>query len=96
MKKKNKKKKTTKRGSQPRTNNQDRALREHVVYLLKGGGAHVHFMDALDGFPERNRGAFAAGLVHTGWQLLEHARIAQRDILEFCRSRGVRVEQLKS
>jgi hypothetical protein len=86
MKKKNKKKKATKRSSQPRTNNQDSAVREHVVYLLKGGGAHVHFMDALDGFPERNRGAFAAGLVHTGWQLLEHTRIAQRDILEFCRN----------
>jgi len=86
MKKKNKKKKAAKRKTQPRTNNQDGALREHLVFLLKGGGAHVHFMDALDGFPERNRGAFAAGLVHTGWQLLEHVRIAQRDILEFSRN----------
>jgi DinB superfamily len=86
MKKKNKKKKAAKRKTQPRTNNQDRALREHLVFLLKGGGAHVHFMDALDGFPERNRGVFAAGLVHTGWQLLEHVRIAQRDILEFSRN----------
>jgi len=77
MKKKNKKKKSTKRKPQPRTNSQDRALREHLVYLLKGGGAHVHFMDALDGFPERNRGAFSTGLPHTGWQLLEHVRIAQ-------------------
>jgi hypothetical protein len=86
MKKKNKKKKTVKRKTQPRTNNQDGTLREHLVFLLKGGGAHVHFMDALDGFPERHRGAFAPGLVHTGWQLLEHARIAQRDILEFSRN----------
>ena len=66
--------------------NHDKALREHLVYLLKGGGAHVHFMDAVEGFPEAKRGAFVAGLPHTGWQLLEHARIAQWDILEFSRN----------
>jgi len=63
----------------------DRALREHLVYLLKGGGAHVHFTDAIEGFPEAKRGGFIEGLPHTGWQLLEHVRIAQRDILEFSR-----------
>lgn len=68
------------------SSNNDKALREHVVYLLKGGGAHVHFRDAVDGFPEAKRGAFIAGLPHTGWQLLEHARIAQWDILEFSRN----------
>ena len=61
------------------------ALREHLVYLLKGGGAHVHFTDAIEGFPEAKRGAFIEGLPHTGWQLLEHVRIAQWDILEFSR-----------
>jgi len=69
-----------------KTANPDQALREHVVYLLKGGGAHVHFMDAVEGFPEAKRGAFVEGLPHTGWQLLEHARIAQWDILEFSRN----------
>src|SRR5260370_10380483 len=64
----------------------DKLLREHLVYLLKGGQAHVHFMDAIEGFPEAKRGAFVAGLPHTGWQLLEHARIAQWDILEFSRN----------
>ena len=64
----------------------DASLREHLVYLLKGGGAHVHFSDALEGFPEVKRGAFAPGLRHTGWQLLEHVRIAQWDILEFSRN----------
>lgn len=64
----------------------DASLREHLVYLLKGGGAHIHFADALQDFPMNKRGAFAAGLPHTGWQLLEHARIAQWDILEFSRS----------
>ena len=66
--------------------NQDQALREQLVSLLKGGQAHVHFMDAIEGFPESKRGAFVEGLRHTGWQLLEHARIAQRDILEFSRN----------
>ena len=64
----------------------ERALREHLVYVLEGGGAHVHFMDAIEGFPEAKRGAFIAGLPHTGWQLLEHSRIAQWDILEFSRN----------
>jgi DinB superfamily len=62
------------------------AVRAELVYLLKGGGAHVHFMDALEGFPEAKRGTYAPGLPHTGWQLLEHARIAQRDILEYSRN----------
>jgi len=66
--------------------NNDQALRQHLVFLLKGGGAHVHFADAVEGFPEAKRGAFIAGLPHTGWQLLEHARIAQWDILEFSRN----------
>ena len=61
-------------------------LREQLVALLKGGNAHVPFMDALDGFPEAKRGTYAQGLAHTGWQLLEHLRIAQRDILEFSRN----------
>src|SRR6266481_1855164 len=43
-------------------------------------------MDALDGFPEAKRGSFVEGLPHTGWQLMEHVRIAQWDILEFSRN----------
>jgi DinB superfamily len=65
--------------------NHDQALRDQLVALLKGGEAHVHFMDAIDGFPEAKRGTFVEGLRHTGWQLMEHARIAQWDILEFSR-----------
>jgi len=68
------------------TGSNDQALREHLVFLLKGGGAHVHFADAVEGFPEAKRGAYIAGLPHTGWQLLEHTRIAQWDILEFSRN----------
>jgi len=65
--------------------NKDAALREHLAFLLKGGGAHVHFADAINGFPPAKRGTFMEGLPHTGWQLLEHVRIAQWDILEFSR-----------
>ena len=64
----------------------DFVVRQHLVALLKGGAAHVSFSDALDGFPANKRGTFAQGLPHTGWQLLEHARIAQWDILEFSRN----------
>lgn len=64
----------------------DAELRAHLVYLLKGGGAHVHAEDALQDFPARKRGAFAKGLKHTAWQLLEHMRIAQWDIVEFSRN----------
>ena len=64
----------------------DAALRKHLIDVLKGGAAHVHFMDALEQFPPNKRGTFAPGLPHTGWQLLEHSRIAQWDILEFSRN----------
>lgn len=81
--KKKTKKATTKKS---KAVNQDQAIRGHLVNLLKGGGAHVHFMDALDGFPESKRGTFIEGLKHTAWQLMEHVRIAQWDILEFSRN----------
>ncbi len=81
MKKKNKR--ISKKKSKPV--NHDQALRDHLVSLLKGGEAHVHFMDAIEGFPEAKRGTFVEGFRHTGWQLLEHVRIAQWDILEFSR-----------
>ncbi len=64
----------------------DATLRKHLIDVLKGGSAHVHFMDALEQFPANKRGTFAPGLPHTGWQLLEHSRIAQWDILEFSRN----------
>jgi len=79
-------KKTNKKTAPKPPGSADRDLREQVVYLLKGGGAHVHFMDALDGFPAPQYGSFADGLPHTGWQLLEHSRLAQWDILEFSRN----------
>ena len=65
---------------------QDRALREHLFYLLGGGGAHVSFEQVVSGFPAELRGVKPAGLPFTAWRLLEHMRIAQWDILEFSRN----------
>jgi hypothetical protein len=64
----------------------DKALREHVLYLLEGGGAHVKFDEVIAGIPPKVRGKKAAGLPHSLWMLLEHLRIAQWDILEFSRN----------
>ncbi len=64
----------------------DASLRQHLIELLKGGNAHVGFQDAVDNIPKRMRGAYANGLPHTAWQLLEHLRVAQWDILEFSRN----------
>ena len=62
------------------------ALREHLLYLLRGGGAHLDFEKAVAGLPAELRGAKVPGLPHTPWRLLEHMRIAQWDILEFSRN----------
>lgn len=64
----------------------DHALRQHLLYVLKGGGAHAKFDDVVAQVPANLRGAKAAGLPHSPWMLLEHMRIAQWDILEFSRS----------
>ncbi len=64
----------------------DTALRQHLLYLLGGGGAHLSFEQAIKGLPVKLRGAKPPGAPHTPWQLLEHLRIAQWDILEFSRN----------
>src|SRR2546421_622105 len=64
----------------------DRALREHLIYLLRGGGAHIKFEEVVKNFPVGLINGKTAGVPYTPWQLLEHMRIAQWDILEFTRS----------
>lgn len=66
--------------------NTDTTLREHLTYLLSGGGAHLNFEQAIADLPEDLRGASVAGTSHTAWRLLEHLRICQWDILEFSRN----------
>ncbi len=64
---------------------EDSSLREHLLYLLRGGGAHLDFEKAIAGLPTELRGAKPSGLPFSAWGLLEHMRIAQWDILEFSR-----------
>jgi len=66
--------------------NTDKALRDHLLYLLRGGGAHLDFDTAIADLPIELRGAKPAGVPHCPWRLLEHMRIAQWDILEFSRN----------
>lgn len=61
-------------------------LTQHVLELLAGGHAHVDLKTALAGLPPALRGKKPRGAEHTAWQLLEHIRIANWDILEFTRN----------
>jgi DinB family protein len=58
-------------------------LRVQLGALLDGGQAHAKFEDAVKDFPIALRGVVPQGLPYSAWQLLEHIRIAQKDILEF-------------
>lgn len=62
----------------------DKAVRDHLVRLLDWEEAHVGFDKAVDGIPADRRGARAPGFEHSPWQMLEHMRLAQDDILDFC------------
>jgi DinB family protein len=64
----------------------DKSLREHVLYLLNGGGAHARFDDIVKDVPEDLRGDKPNGFPHSAWMLVEHLRLAQWDILEFSRN----------
>jgi hypothetical protein len=63
----------------------DRSLRQHLVEVLQGGHAHVTFDAALKNLPAALRGKRPKGAEHSPWEILEHLRIAQWDILEFSR-----------
>ena len=65
-----------------------RSLREHLQRLLDWEDAHAGFDKAVAGMPVRLRGKAPKGSAHTPWQLLEHLRICQFDILDFCRNPG--------
>ena len=62
------------------------AVRKHVLSLLGGGGAHTSFDAAITGIPAALRGRRPKGAAHSPWEILEHMRIAQWDILEFSRN----------
>jgi len=65
--------------------NADQSLRDHLVAVLDSEHAHLNFDAAVKDFPPELRGRRPDGGPHSAWELLEHLRIAQWDILEFTR-----------
>ena len=61
----------------------DTAVRDLLVKVLSWEDAHVGFEAAVTGIPEQMRGTHVSGL-HSPWELVEHLRITQHDILDFC------------
>lgn len=59
-------------------------LRDHLLKLLSWEDAHVSFDTAVKGIPQKLLGKTAEGMPYTLWQLVEHMRLAQHDILDFC------------
>jgi hypothetical protein len=66
----------------------DAALREQLRRLLDWSDAHVGFDAAVADLPAELRGRVPPGLPYSPWQLVEHLRITQRDILDFCADSG--------
>lgn len=64
---------------------QTAALRKQLVENLRGSNAHADFADSIKDFPSEVRGKRPKGAPHSPWEVLEHLRIAQSDILEFSR-----------
>ena len=64
------------------------SLRQHLANLLRMKGAHLTFHAAVTDFPVHLRGVKPPGAPHSAWQLLEHMRIAQQDILDFSSNPG--------
>jgi DinB family protein len=64
----------------------DAQLREHVRKLILWEDAHSGFDTAVEGIPPASRGVVPDGFPHSAWQLVEHLRLAQADILDFCRN----------
>ncbi len=63
----------------------DKALRQHLLNMLKGSDAHVDLDTATKNVPANLRGERPTGAEHSPWEVLEHLRITQWDILEFSR-----------
>lgn len=73
----------TKPAEKPHTKDDQAPLREQLIALLRGGQAHVTFDEAVKDLPANLRSVVPENLPYSAWQLLEHLRIAQLDILNF-------------
>jgi DinB superfamily len=67
-------------------NHHEKNLREQLIALLTGSNAHAGFDAAVKDFPASLRGKTPKGAEHSPWELVEHLRIAQEDILDFSRN----------
>lgn len=66
--------------------NRDKTIRNHLVALLDWHESHIDFDDAVADFPDELIGVRPQGLPYSAWELLEHMRLCQVDILDFCRN----------
>ena len=64
----------------------DNVMREQLLALLRGGNAHLGFDNAVADFPIEHINRKPPNVTYTPWHILEHIRLAQRDILEFIRN----------
>jgi hypothetical protein len=65
------------------THTEQSELRKQILALLRGGNAHATFDEAIKDFPAKHHATVPPNLPYSAWQLLEHLRITQRDILNF-------------
>src|SRR6185312_6655672 len=86
---------TSKKAAQPETRSFGNELRQQLKALLDGGQAHATFDQAVKDLPAKLQGVVPDGLPYSAWQLLEHLRLAQRDILDFSRNDDGSYRELK-
>jgi uncharacterized damage-inducible protein DinB len=73
----------------------NQVLRSQLVELLSSANAHASLDQVLANFPPEHRGTVPKGLPYSAWQLLEHIRIAQKDILDFSTNEDGHYRELK-
>jgi hypothetical protein len=71
----------------------DEELREYLARVLAWGEAHADWKQALAGLDPAQRGVRPAGSPYSAWELLEHARIAQEDIVDFATNPNYRARE---
>jgi hypothetical protein len=73
----------TKPADKSKQTDDQKELHKQLIALLHGGQAHATFDEAIKDFPSDLRGTVPPSLPYSAWQILEHLRITQRDILNF-------------
>lgn len=71
------------------------SVQSELLKMLDGGQAHATFEQAVDGFPAELRGVVPKGLPYSAWQIVEHIRVAQQDILEFSTNEDGKYKPMK-